>query len=676
MGKTSININTFLGLNEQGETQLKLGEASTMTNWRLVDEYKPRVIEGYEQLFATIGAVNVRGMWAGEISNLSRLLFACNGHIYRDVSISGSVYDSLVTSYTNVDVVLTTALNGAEGGTTGIDNVVILKNSFGVQMSEVTQANIDLVASVGKFYFDADEKLNYIVAKGAYVNIAAARTGLGTTTGYYRIGTLTDAATSFFLKDGSLYILNGAEYYKWSGSGSIAAVTGYRPTIAINAPPAGGGTLYEQINLLTGAKSQTFSTVTGSTSYVLAESDVDTVDSVYLNGVLKTITTDYTLDDPITTVTLTGDPGDGEGNLEVNWTKANSANRALVTANKYIRAFGNNDERIFLFGNADARLHSGITLDGTSTAEYFEATAIDYVGSGDDITDICQQYDRQTIYTDGGAYYSYQEDVTTSGVTITSFPIFPLNNKIGNVAPGQVQLILNNPYSIHNGLYNWLSTTVRDERNATYLSKRVQPSMDAVDLSTAITYDYEKMGEYWLCVGKTIWAYNYRLDAWYKFVLLDTPTCFIEIDGQMYFGTDDGRIMKFDSDLRSFNGSNIRAELYMGFTDAGSPNRVKYLEESHIALKAESHVGLDVYWETNKKVPKDTPKPIGYNNIDFDDIDFDDWSFEGNYNPQPFPVKTKAKDWVYFRHVFISDSDYYTAQILEVTLEPSIGGVL
>jgi hypothetical protein len=674
LARIPININTFLGLNEQGNTQLKLGEAEVMTNWRLVNEYKPRVTEGYEQLFSTFGEYPVRGMWEGEISNTSHFLFACNGSMYRRDYLSGADFDSLNTAtYTNVDAVITTALDTSAAGTTGADNIIRYKNSAGTQLVEIAQASIDNVASVGKFYYHTDKKVYLIVAKGAHVNIAAARTALGTATVYMPIGTLTDARTSFFFKDSALYILNGAEYYKWTGSGSIAAVTGYRPTIAINAPPAGGGTLYEQINLLTGAKSQTFSTVNLSTAYVLAESP-DTVDSVYLGGVELALTTDYTLDDPITTVTLVANPGDGEGNLRVNWTKANSANRALVTSNTYASKFGSNDERIFLFGGGNGRLHSGITLDGTSTAEYFEATCIDYLGVN--ITDICQQYDRQIIFSDNGAYYSYQEDVTTSGVTITSFPMFPLNSKIGNVAVGQTQLIMNNPVSIDTGVYNWLSTNVRDERNTTHLSKRVQPSMDDVNLASAITYDYEKMGEYWLAVSDTIWVYNYRLDAWYKFVLLDTPTCFIEIDGQMYFGTDDGRIMKFDSELRSFNGSNILAELYMGFTDAGSPNRTKYLEESHIAVKAEAHVKLDVYWETNKKNPKDTPKTIGYNNLDYDDVDYDDWSYEGNYNPQPFPVKTKAKDWVYFRHIFISNSDYYAAQILEVTMEPSIGGVL
>jgi hypothetical protein len=104
LSKTTININKFLGLNEQGNTQLQLGEAEVMTNFRLVDEYKPRVIEGYEQLFNSIAVDKpIRGMWYGEINNTYHFLFACNGHIY-DLNSADNTYSDLGTltdAYTN-----------------------------------------------------------------------------------------------------------------------------------------------------------------------------------------------------------------------------------------------------------------------------------------------------------------------------------------------------------------------------------------------------------------------------------------------------------------------------------------------------------------------------------------------------------------------------------------------
>jgi hypothetical protein len=577
-GKAYININQFLGANEQGNTQLRLGEAEIMTNWRLVDEYKPRVIEGYEELFESLGEHPIRGMWYGEVNDAYHFLFVCNGHVY-DLDLSDNTYAS--------------------------------------------------------------------------------------------IGDLTDAPTNFFFFDSKVYIQNGHEYISWDGT-TFQEVAGYVPVIAINTPPDGGGTPYEATNDLTGSKRQWFSGDGTKTEYFLIEVNINSVDYVKnrVTGENYTLTTDYTVDLTLGKVTFLSAPAELENNIEVKWTKGDG-NRENVEKNRKAIIYGGaNDTRVFMFGNPDAqnrRIHSGLA-GLVFSAEYFPTTNYyDIGGNQDAITDIVKQYDRQVIFMDGGkAFYSYFDE--------GSYPVYPLNDKIGNSAFGQARIVENNPFTIYRGVYQWTSTSVRDERNATYMSKRVQPSLDTVDLSTAITYDYEKMGEYWLCVGKTVWVYNYRLDAWYKFVLLDTPTCFIEVDNELYFGTDNGQIMKFDPVLHAFNGENIRAELYLGFTDAGVPNRVKYLEESHIAVKAESHVELQVFWETNKKVPKDEPKLIGYNNLDFNDIDFNDWSFTGNYNPQPKKVKTKAKNWVYFRYIFVVDSDYYTAQILEVTCEPNIAG--
>ena len=40
--------------------------------------------------------------------------------------------------------------------------------------------------------------------------------------------------------DGKLYLLNGSEYKVWDGV-SLENVGGYRPMVAVAAPPSGGG---------------------------------------------------------------------------------------------------------------------------------------------------------------------------------------------------------------------------------------------------------------------------------------------------------------------------------------------------------------------------------------------------------------------------------------------------
>ena len=109
-------------------------------------------------------------------------------NVSEDIVVSDTVYDTLDTStYTNVDVVITTAFADAKAGTTGADGQTHYYNKDGVELAEVAEADIDLEASAGKYYWGEDKKLYIIVAKGDYADIAAARTGLDVTSLNYQL---------------------------------------------------------------------------------------------------------------------------------------------------------------------------------------------------------------------------------------------------------------------------------------------------------------------------------------------------------------------------------------------------------------------------------------------------------------------------------------------------------
>jgi hypothetical protein len=106
-----------------------------------------------------------------------------------DSDISSTDYDSYYTGYTNVDVVKTTAFSSAVAGTTGVDAKTRYIDKNNKELIEVSQANIDLTGSIGKYYYHTDKTIWIIVAKGAHANIAAARTALGTTKMVYQLAT-------------------------------------------------------------------------------------------------------------------------------------------------------------------------------------------------------------------------------------------------------------------------------------------------------------------------------------------------------------------------------------------------------------------------------------------------------------------------------------------------------
>lgn len=104
------------------------------------------------------------------------------------VSVSGTMFAALdTTTYVNVDVVKTTAFSDAVASTTSKDGMTRLYDKNGAELSEVAQTDIDNAASVGKYYRHTNKALWIIVAKGAYADIAAARTGLGTMTLNYQL---------------------------------------------------------------------------------------------------------------------------------------------------------------------------------------------------------------------------------------------------------------------------------------------------------------------------------------------------------------------------------------------------------------------------------------------------------------------------------------------------------
>lgn len=670
-------IDKFLGINENtaGDTQLQVGESPLMTNYRLTENYKLRKREGYSQLFGTLGAFNIRGIWYGKIGGTYYFLFACNGKVWLKSTISGTQYASIdTTTYTNVDVIKTTALNTAIVGTVGVDGFTVYQNSAGTDLTEVSQANIDLVASIGKYYYHTDGTIWIIKAANQYADIAAARTGLGTTTTYFQIGTLTDAKTFFFSFKSKVYMLNGTEYNSWNGT-TFATVAGYIPLIATATPPAGGGTVNESINLLTGKKYQTFSGNNVATAYQVAETTLTSVDSVYKGAVLQTLTTDYTVDLTTGIVTFVVAPITGVDNVTIYWTKG-SGSRAEITANFYAMFFGGqNDSRIFFYGDGTNRYYYTGLAAGVPSAEYIPALNYNEVGTDEfAITDIVRQYDRQIIFTNGAeAFYSYYDTFYDSTDNlIVSFPTFPLNDAVGNVATGQAQIIQNNPFSIQNGIQKWVATNVRDERNAEYISKRVQPSMDEEDLTTAITVDWEANKEYWLAIANRIWIYNYRLDAWYKFQTAANITCLYVIDNLLHFGTDAGQIMKFDTAKLTDNGTAITSTWEMNFYDFEAEWLQKFLTEMWISLKPAAKSSVNITYQTDR-VGTSSTYTATYNLATFVAADFGDWSFLVNYNPQPFHFKIKAKKFVYLKITLTNSQTDDELTVLSMNLPTRYG---
>lgn len=138
-----------------------------------------------------------------------------------------------------------------------------------------------------------------------------------------------ETAGSFFLYGERLYYKTRGSY-TWiehsDGVLSAAPVTPYTPVILVNADPeSGAGDIYQPENRLSGAKSVWYNAASGVSVYQLPIKELDSVDSVTVDGV--ELTDGYTVDLNAGTVTFSTAPEPGEpaenNTVRISFTKEN-----------------------------------------------------------------------------------------------------------------------------------------------------------------------------------------------------------------------------------------------------------------------------------------------------------------------------------------------------------------
>ena len=497
------------------------------------------------------------------------------------------------------------------------------------------------------------------------------------------IGALTDAPTHFFPFASNVYILNGVDYYKWTGTGSIAAVAGYAPIVATATPPAGGGTLLEAVNKLTGQKRQQFSPDGTLATFQLAETAITSVDVVKLNGAVQTLTTHYTVNSTTGVVTFTSTPTAGTNTVEITWTKE-TGDRATIVAQKFSEMYnGSTDNRIFLYGNGTNKAYySGLDENGQATAEYFpDLNVLDVGTSNTPITSLIRHYNQLLAFKSDSTFLVDYDYITLSNGTVTAgFYTKAIDKDTGNIAPAQVKMVNNFPVSLHgNSAYRWslfYSSGTQDERQAKRISDNVGRTLGGLSLSSAITWDDDYRREFWIVQNGTacVWNYSGEVDAgqsytnnsWY--IYTDIPaTCFTQIGGTMYFGTADGTLCAVDENVRSDKGTDIDAYWESGSMSFGTEYLRKFLNRIHTVLKPDVNARITVTLETDRKSDFDE-KVIGSGVLNFAHIDFAHWSFLLNDQPHTAKTKLKAKKFTTLKLIFKSQSSSATATIMSCVL--------
>lgn len=158
--------------------------------------------------------------------------------------------------------------------------------------------------------------------------------------------------TQFFVFNNILYIKDGVKYLRYNGT-EIKEVEGYIPTTTISRSASGGGTLYEDVNLLQPIRKNSFCSDGASVDYIL---DVEKIDSDYPVKVWvdEKEVTNFKADYTSNKITFNEAPKEpdtpGADNVVIQFKKEVEGYRDRIDKCTLVEVF---DNRVFFSGNPD-----------------------------------------------------------------------------------------------------------------------------------------------------------------------------------------------------------------------------------------------------------------------------------------------------------------------------------
>ena len=519
--------------------------------------------------------------------------------------------------------------------------------------------------------------------------------------------TMSDNRSVAFAHGGKMYIMDGLKYRVVAEADGVYTVTNvedgevFVPTTTIAADPSGGGTPFEAVNMLTGKRINSFFSNGTSKDYFLDTQNIDAVTKVVVNGEEKD---DYTVDLTAGKVSLSAAPADSEGvdNVVIHFTAnvegyADRVNKCTIFA-----FFGfNNDNRIFISGNPE--YPSWDWQSGLDDPTYFPDTGYTKVGSDTSaIMGYLKQYNSLTIVKadneQDAEVFLRTAQMEDDGTVI--FPIQQGIKGVGAISKYAFASLRDDPlFLAREGVFAIASTSVQLERTVQDRSYFVNPVLTTeAGLSEAVAAVWN--GYYILCVnGRAYVADSRKRTAqsgtgasysesgsyvqysyeWYYWQ--NIPARVIrEFEGELYFGTADGYICKFNTDISTMakyndDGAPILARWATKMDDYGSIVRRKTLTKKGcgVMIKPYTRSSVTVYTSTDR-THEARIQYAAMDILDFSDIDFSRFTFNTLDTPQVVPFNKKVKKFIVLQLIFENNVKDEGFGIYGVQTQFAIGG--
>ena len=166
-------------------------------------------------------------------------------------------------------------------------------------------------------------------------------------------GDLREGVSGSFVFENVWYFKDGKHYLRYDGE-TIKEVEGHIPTTSIGRRPSGGGSTYEDVNMLDGRRINTFLADGGSFDFVLDAMNIDEdyPPIVKVNDVV--VTEGYKVDYAQGKISFTKAPDapdtDGRDNVSIQFRKTIQKYREAIVQCTLLQVF---DNRVFFSGNPE-----------------------------------------------------------------------------------------------------------------------------------------------------------------------------------------------------------------------------------------------------------------------------------------------------------------------------------
>ncbi len=351
--------------------------------------------------------------------------------------------------------------------------------------------------------------------------------------------------------------------------------------------------------------------------YRLPGGDIDSVDSVEVEGEVLTEGEDYTVDLEKGTVLFTTAPSYPRpffpNTVRISYSKANAAAYNAVMDCPYAAVYGGDRKLCIVLGGCTAQPNAYFWNGSHAAMDpgYWPMEQYNLAGDGSErIVGFGRQQDLLLIFKEhsvGRAGFSLTT-VSTDRALI-EMPYTAINSRIGCDLPWSIQLIENNLVFCNSrqGAHMVLDSSSAYENNIVQLSKKVNGSgkkpgllRDIEDAGKENVCSFDDDECYWLCANGNVYAWNYKLSSfrepsWFYYTNMSPSAFFRDGEGGLYHMNAQGaltalrdifsdydegieKLFRFaDQNMGSYDAlKDIRSVIFVIRSDTDSFTRVRY----------------------------------------------------------------------------------------------------